>query len=256
MHIPFITRAATCDEVERLRLYMSTFTDGSGYERNDDGTTRPGWRDIERVVAEFFHGNAPEGKGIFDVIVPSNPWCGACYGISVKSKGFSLNKFNQLSHAGRAYMELCNSPAKLWKPLKLIGIYEDDFSNQRYADEIGSSILETIESWYMYSGIPNIDISNSVHLTVSYHKPSLTYQIHTFALSFPKRIIWRYNDGRSLRGYDSDYPDEVLFDFYALSGGQVKYYPKVSNALYCSRPFSLERTRMVTIAEKAAYYWD
>ncbi|ENJ1769919.1 hypothetical protein AB0539_004149 [Vibrio parahaemolyticus] len=258
MDVPFITRPASGNELTKLKYYMSTYTDGSGYEKNPDGTTRPGWRDFERIVAELLGGRAPEGKGIFDIIVNADELGFIKYGVSVKSKGFSKNKFQGLMGSGRVYMELCNSPAKLWEPLKELGINEQDFTAQQYADQIGSSILSTIHSWYLHSGIEGIVLDNSIHMTVSYgpnEQGDMHYQVHTFPLDFPEGIIWRYKSAKCLSGYDPEYPDEVLFDWYGLSGGQVKYYPRASKALYSSHQFALEQAQVLSIAEKAQNYW-
>lgn len=258
MSIPFITKAANELELKKLQLLMSTFTDGSGYEKNSDGTTRPGWRDLERVIAELLHGHASEGKSIFDVLVQSIANPNTSYGVSVKSKGFSRNKFEALLNDGRVYMELCNSPAKLWEPLKQEGISELDFKEMRHANTIGSTILETVHNWYVNCGIDNIDLDKSVHLTISYRKEKSlepVYQLHTFELDFPEGIQWKYKSARCLAGYDPIAPNEVLFDWYGLSGGQLKYYPKANLARFCSTQFQLIKADCISISQKAKLYW-
>jgi hypothetical protein len=258
MAVAFITRAATQGELEQLKLFMSTFTDGSGYERNLGGSTRPGWRDFERIIAELLAGRAPEGKGIFDIIVNSDEDVGVKFGVSVKSKGFSKNKFRALLSEGRVYMELCNSPAKLWQPLKEKGIHEQHFTTKDFADEMGDSILSTIHSWYENSRIVGIDLDNSIHMTVSYGQLDngvTAYQIHTFKLNFPEGIIWKFKSEKCLCGYDPDYPEEVLFEWYGLSGGQVKYYPRVNSSLFHSNQFTLVQAQIFSIAQKAEMYW-
>ena len=156
-------------------------------------------------------------------------------------------------------MELCNSPAKLWEPLKEQGINEQAFSDRAYANKIGNSILETIHSWYVNSGIEGIALDDSVHITVSYEKLAQganRYQLHAFRLGFPDDVIWRYKSDRCLSGYDPLHPDEVLFDWYGLSGGQVKYYPRAANALYSSTQFALEQVPTQTIYDKARALWS
>ena len=66
---PLINRAPTPDETKLLMLAMSTYRDGTGQEREKDGSTRPGWRDFERIFAEILGGSAPENKDVFDVVV-------------------------------------------------------------------------------------------------------------------------------------------------------------------------------------------
>jgi hypothetical protein len=58
-----------------------------------------------------------------------------------------------------------------------------------------------------------------------------------------------------LRGYDPTYPDEVLVDWYGLSGGQLKYYPRASEAKHYTEQFQLLLPKMVSISEKASVYW-
>ena len=57
-------------EIEKLRLLLSTFQDGTGQlaQKKDVGTL-PGWRDFERSVALAFGGEAQENKAIFDILI-------------------------------------------------------------------------------------------------------------------------------------------------------------------------------------------
>lgn len=265
MTVPFVTRAPLASEVERLRLALSTFQDGSGQERGEDGKTRPGWRDIERVVAELLEGRGLENKDVFDVIVSDG---GTSYGLSIKSKELSrASAIGDLATNGRVYMELCNSPAKLWTPLKLNGISEADFGKEVRAAEIGASLLSVVESWKTafaerfraLNPRQHFDLANSVYLVASYNKPryhaARQYQVHAFSLAFPKDIEWRFSTAKCLRGYDPAAKNEVLFDWYGLSGGQLKYYPRATTARFCSEPFELLNPKIVSISHKANKYW-
>lgn len=49
-------------EVEKLRLILSTYQDGTGMLAASDGLTLPGWRDFERAVAATLGGIARESK--------------------------------------------------------------------------------------------------------------------------------------------------------------------------------------------------
>ena len=62
-------RTPTKNEVERIRLILSTYQDGSGMLHQKGGSTLPGWRDFERTVAIVFGGEAQENKDIFDVLI-------------------------------------------------------------------------------------------------------------------------------------------------------------------------------------------
>lgn len=268
MSIPFVTRPPTVAETELLRLAMSTFCDGSGQTREADSTTRPGWRDFERVIAAILKGKAPENKEVFDVVVPSTRRRNVEYGISIKSKELSrASAIGDLDSGGRVYMELSNSPAKFWDALREKGLTERHFNHKDQAALFGATVLEVVESWHQQArarsasltSSRHIDLAKSIYLVISYSKPrngsSRQYQLHSFDLSFPAGIKWDYLSPKCLRGFDPQYPDEVLIDWYALSGGQLKYYPRATSSRFYSRPFSLLVPVPVSIPEKAARYW-
>lgn len=66
MRIPFVDRDPTQTEVEKLRLILSTYQDGTGQQVVRNGRTLPGWRDFERTVAAAFGGEPQESKFIKD----------------------------------------------------------------------------------------------------------------------------------------------------------------------------------------------
>ena len=98
------------NEVERLRLALSIFQDGTGWETikpKKPGGERvyyAGYRQFERIVAEVFGGIAPENKGIFDVFIPI-AGTDTHYGISCKMRS-ELDK--ALKDGGRVYIEMSN----------------------------------------------------------------------------------------------------------------------------------------------------
>lgn len=266
MAVPFITRQPTAQETERLRLALSTFCDGSGQLSEGDGSRWPGWRDIERVIAEVLCGTALESKAIFDVVLTTPARID--YGLSIKSKNLSRRTaIEDLATTGRVHMEVSNSPAKLWEPLYREGVREETFKKKRKPTLIGEIILRTIKQWHVEAATEysrdnqgrTIDLERSVYLTVSYCKPRgnrpRLYQLHSFSLDFPSGIAWKYISDRCLRGYDPDFPDEVLVEWYGLSGGQLKYYPRANAARYRSDPFTLLAPRKVSIIRKAAICW-
>ena len=165
-------------------------------------------------------------------------------------------------------MELSNSPAKFWAALESVGINEDEFRNRRKADVIGNMVLDTVQTWHTQAAEQfnrenpgkTLDLHTSAYVVVSYSKPRnnrpIEYQLHSFDLAFPEGIEWSYRSAKCLKGSDPDNPSETLFDWYALSGGQLKYYPKALNAQYCSPKFTLANvTRQIPVGEKAARYW-
>jgi hypothetical protein len=75
-------------------------------------------------------------------------------------------------------------------------------------------------------------------------------------LDFPTGIQWQYSSEKCLRGYDPSFPNEAIFDWYALSGGQLKYYPKARFAKFRSPIFMLSKpSDQLTISKKAELYF-
>lgn len=269
MSVAFVTRPPAENEIEQIRLAMSTFCDGSGMIMQSDGGTLPGWRDFERLLAAILGGFAPEGKDVFDIIVPSSDRKNVDYGISVKSKELSRRSaIADLEADGRVYMELANSPAKFFAALHAVGLNEDDFRNNRHEAKFGTTVLEVVEGWHFESvkshesRFPGrtLDLEKSIHLVVSYSKPRpgelREYQLHAFDLSFPKDLTWSHKSEKCLRAEEPRLAGETLIDWYALSGGQLKYYPRAQDARYESPRFTLEHIpRMQSVQEKAARYW-
>ena len=267
MSIAFIDNEPDCRELQRIRLCLSSFCDGSGQEREQEGGTRPGWRDFERVFAETLGGYAQENKEVFDILINSHDEKETDYGISVKSKELPINNFDNLDNGKRVYMELSNSPAKFWEALHPLGISEDDFRGGNHPKVIGETVLKVVEDWHASASVNhrqtklrNLNLEKSIHLVVSYSKisarrPIRSYQIHSFPLTFPKDIIWKFSSPKCLRGYDPKHPQEAIIDWYALSGGQLKYYPKATTCLFKTTKFELMKPPVLLVSEKASRYW-
>src|SRR4051812_30883777 len=97
----FRDRPPTAQELERLRLVLSVFRDGSGNTQMPDGSKRADWRQVERAIAEVFGGVTAESKAVFDIDFPTDD--ALPYGASVKT---SLRRKDD-----RVLMEMANSPA-------------------------------------------------------------------------------------------------------------------------------------------------
>ena len=80
--LPVRDRPMNSDEVERMRLVLSTFRDGSGQFVKSIGGYMPGYLDFERATALVCGGDTSEDKGIFDVAVPVPG--GLPFGVSCK----------------------------------------------------------------------------------------------------------------------------------------------------------------------------
>lgn len=245
MPIPFIDRDPTPEEVERLRLVLSTYQDGSGQLVRKDGKTLPGWRDFERAVAVVFGGKAQENKYIFDVLLSDARRPGIFYGISCKMRG----TLDETRRTSRVYIELSNSAGKFWKALGEFGLNQQ---NYKYSPGVaGKALLGLMEKWHDEVNIQRggpVDLSKSIYLALSWNK-SGEYQLFKFPIDLPKpeTLQWDFpnveikngkqRSGRRLRGIDSS---GILFEWYGESGAQLKYYPPIENALWNSQSFRLE----------------
>lgn len=253
-----VDRSPTGREVERLRLILSTYQDGTGMLQVKGGVTLPGWRDFERAVALAFSGEAQESKAIFDVLLPSEDKPGVKYGLSCKMR----RELNKLERTGRASLELSNSAGQFWDRLKTKGI---DQSNYRAnAIEVGASLIEVVEGWHQEVSVEQggaVDLAGSSYLVLSWNQTGF-YQLHQFPLTMPnpRSLHWHFptrkggGEGRRLAGDDGS---GTLFEWYGESGGQLKYYPRASGALWASDKFQLEPLGDIEygIVKKAAAYF-
>lgn len=250
MPVAFAERHPTPGELERFRLILSTYQDGTGMLVNKQVPTRtlPGWRDFERAVALAFNGIAGEDKAIFDVKIPDPLRLGVSFGVSCKMKD-ALDQIER-SHrklGGRAYMELSNSNKKFWDALSAEGIYQRNFKS--CPELVGSILLDLVRSWHSIEGLDSggdVDLGHSCYLTLSYNKLGW-YQLHQFSLELPdpRGLTWEFPTAsergaavsNTLHGIDSN--GRVL-EWYSGSGGQLKYYPEAKNALWQSDKFRLQ----------------
>src|ERR1051325_6360035 len=116
--MPKRIKPPTPKAVERLRLILSTYQDGTGMLAQPNGVTLPGWRDFERAVALALGGEAQENKAIFDVLLPDSQRAGVKIGLSCKMR----SELDRIDKDGRVAFELSNSAGKFWDYLKIKGI--------------------------------------------------------------------------------------------------------------------------------------
>jgi hypothetical protein len=254
----FIDRPPTEFEVERLRLILSTYQDGTGMLQVESGMTLPGWRDFERSVALGCNGEAQESKAIFDVLLTSEDKPGVRYGLSCKMR----RELNKIGRTGRVSLELSNSAGQFWDYLRTKGLDQLNYRDRPL--DVGVSLLEVLEGWHHAVSIErggNVDLSRSSYLVLSWN-PARNYQLHQFSLAMPdpRNLNWyfpankRGESGRRIAGEDET---GILFEWYGESGGQLKYYPHAADAMWASEIFQLEPLGNIEygILNKAAAYF-
>ena len=248
--IPLIERHPKPNEVERIRLLLSTFQDGGGMLKHKGGTL-PGWRDFERVIAATFSGHTLETKSVYDVIINSSA-DDLCYGISCKMRG----TLAEVERKGRVTMELSNASGEFWTQIKQHEIAQENY--HLFPEIVGSILLAVVGKWHteIKNNGKKIDPVLSCFLTLQWDEKNGLYQLFQFPIHLPSAsdISWKVK-GRKLVGYDRS---GILFEWYGFSGGQLKYYPSVTQAIWNSATFFLEPlppTIDFTLQSKAKVYF-
>lgn len=260
MSLIFVDRPPKDREVEQIRLLLSTFQDGTGMLKGtQEIETLPGWRDFERTVALAFGGEAPENKAVFDVLLESPTRPGIKYGLSCKMRG----ELNRIGRDGRVTIEVSNSAQKFWGCLSTGGFDQTNYKD--HPQDVGILLVKLVEQWHRETTESGIDIRNSFFLVLSWNRAGW-YQLHQFRLDLPnpKSLEWQFpieqrrgiqERARRLRGSDDT---GVVFEWYGESGGQLKYYPSETWAVWKSDQFQLEPLRsdgQYGILAKAAAYF-
>lgn len=234
--IPFADRTPTLAEVERLRLILSTYQDGSGMLSQSTGTL-PGWRDFERAVATVFNGESLENKSIFDVVVSApRSENRPKYGISCKMR----RELDRVNRDGRVTIEVSNAAGEFWDAIKAAGVKEHEL--ERGASTAGIALRSVVQGWLAnvsHETGGGIDISKSCYLVLLWNRTG-EYQLFQFPLNIwnPDQLQWTaLGSGRRLCGHDGI---GNLIEWYFASGGQLKLYPLAASATWCSERFRLE----------------
>ena len=258
MPLPLIERPPTPQEVEKLRLLLSTYQDGTGMLQIKGGLTLPGWRDFERAVALAFDGEAQESKAIFDVLLTDKQNPQVSYGISCKMRA----ELNKIGRKGRVSLELSNSAGQFWQYLNAQGINQANYRD--FPQEIGQALIEIVEGWHQVVGLERggtVNVAKSCYLVLSWNKTGW-YQLHQFSLNLPapESLSWYFPQGKSgnnVRHINGDDATGTILEWYGESGGQLKYYPLAKDALWASEPFQLEPLsgENYGIMQKAAAYF-
>ena len=264
MPVVFADRSPDKVELERFRLILSTYQDGSGmymakqrkWMIENGASSLPGWRDFERTVAFSFAGKALESKHVFDVLLPLPDKPGVFIGISCKMR----NLLKTVKTTGRVTIELSNASKGFWKNIEMkTGLNQKTFSQDPAA--VGKALISTVENWHTSVNTQNphmgtIEIDKSIFLNLQYDEPSGDYQLFQFplALPVPDNLTWAVK-GERLIGQDNK---GIILEWYGSSGGQLKYYPFADTATWTSPKFRLEslpENLEDAITNKAASYF-
>lgn len=278
MERAFFTRPPNDAELLMLSRYLATFRDGSGAEREKDGSTRAGSRQIERCFAELLHGTTTEDKSFYDFVIESNESGGiAVRGASVKSKAKELTaKSLEMGKAVRAHLEISNSTSKDWALCEKNGLFHRDFGNNEHAGTFGRLMLERqvadreqAEAYVAAQGkgVKRTFITKeSIFISVMYTKPKARtgerhWMVSVFPIKLPQPAQWGFRapksadrGSRALVGYDVD--GGTLYEWYGLSGGQFKYFPKLTSRLWGTGLFTLPRPVVESLPARAAKMFD
>jgi hypothetical protein len=227
-------------ELERLRLTLSGFRDGSGQLMISGKGSYPGWRDFERAVAAVFGGTTMESKAVFDVVLHTggeDP-----FGISCKTRAGRVSDAFVL-------MELSNSAALFWRRLRDLKIDPD-----REPERAGPALIALVEEWHEAEG-QNIDLAGSSYLHLSHTMDWRQWRLAWYPLSLRPpdggTIAWEATGSRIVGRLEN----RMIWEWYGQSGGQLKFYPPHVWARWVSDWFELEEPPAETPAERAARYW-
>lgn len=269
MSQPFLSADPTPDQMRALVKYLSTYRDGSGSIREEDPerSTRADSRQIERCFAELFGVKPPESKSYYDFAVEVNKGGGVVVSAaSVKSKEVaSLRDFSDPKKRKRlrAYLEIANANAKDWKLCHGTGLSEDQFRQHKCPSEFGAAILKRqtaeraaaeakIQKQRKHASVRVVDATASVFLSVMYSPMDKNYQrdylVSSYPIILPEPARWGFR-GKALVGFDEG--DEMLYEWYALSGSQFKYYPLIADRKYGSKLFQLLRPAQESLHQKS-----
>ncbi len=245
MSQPFLSADPTPDQMRALVKYLSTYRDGSGSIRDDDPerSTRADSRQIERCFAELFGVKPPESKSYYDFAVEINKGGGVVVSAaSVKSKETSnLRDFRDPRKRSRlrAYLEIANASAKDWALCHGAGLTEDNFRAHKQAAKFGATILQRqaheraaaeakIQKQRKHAANRVVDPQASVFLSVMYSPMDKSYQrdylVSSYPIVLPEPERWEFRS-KALVGLDER--DEMLYEWYALSGSQFGGVPCV-----------------------------
>lgn len=266
----FINRFPDSNDVERLKLLLSTFTDGSG--ENGEGDL-PGGFNFERAAAEWLNGiHIPGTKHIYDVVVKED---GKTYGYSCKmrrtlddAEGPHGDCTIEVSNAGALFITIAEEHGVTASTLQS--------ADGETLKKIGERIVGHIDSWHHNAktkdGSPYERGSIMLHLAWSPAKKAkkdkaaqpekfklFVFDRHIATPQELSELTWSARNATLIgrrKGKDGEWVRAI--EIYIYSGGHVKYYPRAEDAIWNSgEPFNLMQAprQKHVLSAKAHGYW-
>ncbi len=245
--LPFRDRPLSPDELEALRLVLSTYRDGSGQNQTKVGSM-PGFRDFERGLASIVGGSAAENKGVFDVIrtVPG----GRGYGVSCKMAQFPT------SSKEAAFAELSNAAAKF--RAHLLGLQVNWVTEPGLA---GPALIGLVTSWHKADAVTHgLDLEASRYAILSRSSNWNEFQLSAYPLDLYRSnpigdIQWESTKTRIDGFVDINSRRHLLWQWYPNSGGQLKWWPPLAWADWATDRFTLEKPPSILPTDRAREYF-
>ena len=222
----------TVGELERLRLVLSTFQDGSGWEKIE-GSTLVGYRQFERALAEVLNGVARESKALFDVLATRATAAGN------RLVGYSCKAKRELSPSGQReiYIEVGNAGSAYRKHLEKEGL-RDPFDYAARPDVAGSQVLKYIEALHLADcAMTGASEQDSCYFVLLYDASGTHFECFEIPLDVMANapIAWTA-PGQHVRGTLNG---KKAVEYY-WGVGQVKFYVPVTQATWRSGVFQME----------------
>lgn len=246
--LPVRDRPFTAQELERLRLLLSLYRDGSGQLLKKYGYM-PDYRDFERCTAYVCSGDTTESKAVFDVLVPGG--AGRLdYGISCKMTAVQRKSwFIEMSNSSKKFHDALNGAGVSWKTDPI---------------EAGPILVRLVESWHQ-AVKDEVELAGSRYLLLTHDARWAEFEIACFDLDLQRRdldaeIEW-VTEGQhgpsTVAGYieDDEGNRHRLWQFYANAGGQLKYYPLFGWEEWRTGSFRLEEPPTHDLADRVREYW-
>ncbi len=220
----------TVGELERLRLILSTFQDGSGWEKQG---TRFGFRQFERAFASVVGGQADENKALFDVVAERTTSMGA-----IDRIGFSCKLRGKLRNATKhIYIEVSNAVSQFDKHLQSLGLPNKD-AYREDPTQAGKGVLQWIGSLHMRDAeARGIHLPESVYSVMLYDDKAGTFELFEIPIDIllSDVVDWSATGNHLVAKIGST----VAIEYY-WKAGQLKFYVPPSRVVWRSGVFTLE----------------